>query len=50
MAIFMHSKEGVTQEYHIVMIAYSIGSLPLIKNIKRDLPNFSQTWYAEDAW
>ena len=31
------------------MIAYGIGILPLIKNIKLEIPNITQTWYADDA-
>ena len=29
------------------MIAYGIGILPLIKNIKREIPDVTQPWYAD---
>ena len=31
------------------MIAYGIGILPLIKNLKRDIPDVTQALYDEDA-
>ena len=31
------------------MIAYGIGVLPLIKNIKREILDVTQTWYSDDA-
>ena len=31
------------------MIAYGIVILPLIKNLKQEIPDFTQTWYADDA-
>ena len=46
---FMHSKEGVTQGDPLAMIAYSIGILPLIKNLKREIPDVTQPWYTDDA-
>ena len=48
-ASFLHSREGVTQGDPLVMIAYSIGILPLIKNIKWEIPDVTQTWYADYA-
>ena len=30
------------------MIAYGIGIIPLIKNIKREIPDITQPWYADD--
>ena len=42
MESFMHSKEGVTQGDHLAMIAYRIVILPLIKNIKREIPDVTQ--------
>ena len=30
------------------MIAYGIGILPLIKNLKREIPDVTQTWYADN--
>ena len=31
------------------MISYGIGILPLIKNLKWDIPDVTQTWYADDS-
>ena len=31
------------------MIAYGIGILPLIKNLKREIPDITQSCYADDA-
>ena len=31
------------------MISYGIGILPLIKNLKWDIPDVTQTWYTDDA-
>ena len=31
------------------MISYSIDILPLIKNLKREIPDFTQPWYADDV-
>ena len=31
------------------MIAYGIGILPLIKNLKRGIPDATQPWYADDV-
>ena len=31
------------------MISYGIGILPLIKNLKRKLPDVTQPWYTDDA-
>ena len=36
---FLHSKEGVTQGDPLSMIAYRICILPLIKNLKREIPD-----------
>ena len=43
-ASFLHSKEGVTQGDPLAMIAYRIGILPLIKNLKREIPDVTQPW------
>ena len=45
----MHSKEGVTQGDPFSMIAYGIGVLPLIRDLRRDHPRVMHTWYADDA-
>ena len=31
------------------MIAYRIGILPLINNIKREIPDVTQPWYADNS-
>ena len=31
------------------MIAYSIGILQVIKNLKQEIPDITQSWYADDA-
>ena len=31
------------------MIAYGIGVLPLISDLRRDHPHVTQLWYADDA-
>ena len=46
---FLHSKEGVTQGDPLAMIAYGIGVLPLIRDLRRAHPRVMQPWYADDA-
>ena len=46
---FLHSKEGVTQEDPLAMIAYGIGVLPLIRELRDAHPRVTQPWYADDA-
>ena len=41
--------EGVTKGDPLEMIACGIGILPLIKNLKIELPGVTQPWYADDA-
>jgi hypothetical protein len=48
-ALFIHSKEGVTQGDPLAMAAYGILLLPLIRQLKREIPDVSQPWYADDA-
>ena len=48
-ASILHRREGVTQGDPLAMIAYGIRILPLIKNIKREIPDATQPWYADDA-
>ena len=46
---FLHRKEGVTQGDPLAMIAYGIGVLPLIRDLRRDHPHVMQPWYVDDA-
>ena len=46
---FLHSKEGVTQGEPLAMIAYGIGFLPLIREIREENPRNTQPWYVVDA-
>ena len=39
----------MTQGDPLAIIVYSIGILPLIKNLKREIPDVTQPWYADDA-
>ena len=48
-ASFLHSREGVTQGYPLTVIAYGIGILTLINNLKREIPDVTHPWYADDA-
>ena len=49
MAIFLHSREGVIQAELLSIIAYGIGFLSRIKNIKKELPDVTHPWYADDS-
>ena len=46
---FLHSKERVTQGGPLAMIAYGIGVLPLIRELRGAHPRVTQPWYADDA-
>ena len=46
-ASFMHSKEVVTQGGSLAMISYGIGILPLINNLKWEIPDITHPWYAD---
>ena len=46
---FLHSKEGVTQGEPLSMIAYCIGVLSLIRELRGALPRVNQPWYADGA-
>ena len=46
---FLHSKEGVTQGDPLVMIAYIIGVLSLIRELWGAHPRFTQPCYADEA-
>ena len=48
-ASFLHRREGVTQGDPLAMITYGIDILPLIKNLKRVIPDVPQPWYSDDA-
>ena len=49
MTSFLHSREGVTQGEPQSLIAYVIGILPFIKNLKMTFPHITQPWYSYDA-
>ena len=46
---FLHSKESVTQGFLLSVIAYVIGVLPLIREIRDAHPRVTQPWCADDA-
>ena len=46
---FLYSKEGMTQGDPLAMIAYGIGVLPLIRDLRRSHTRVTQPWYADDA-
>ena len=48
-ASFLHSIEGMTQGGPFAMIVYEIGILTFIKNIKQDIPDVTQPWYADNS-
>ena len=39
----------MTQGDPLAAIAYGIGILPLIKNLKREIPDATQPWYSENT-
>ena len=39
----------MTQGNLLAIIAYGTGILPIIKNLKRETPDVTQPWYANDA-
>ena len=45
----LHSKKGVTLGYLLAMIAYGIGVLPLIRDLRRAAPCVNQPWYADNT-
>ena len=45
----LHSKEFMTQEDPLAMIAYGIGCLPLIRELRSAHPLVTQPWYADDT-
>ena len=46
---FLHSKEGLIQGDPLAMIAYVIGVLPLIRELRGAQPRVTQPWYADNA-
>ena len=45
----MHSREGLTQGGALAMVAYGLGVLPLIKNLKTAHPDVTQPCYDDNA-
>jgi len=43
------SKEGVMQGDPLAMIAYGIGVLPLIRQLRNEFRSVEQPWYADNA-
>ena len=48
-AVFLHSREGMTQGDPLAMVAYGIGVLPPIKKMRVAYPDVTHPWYADDA-
>ena len=48
-ASILHSREGVTRGDPLAMIAYRIIILPLRKNLKREIPDVTHPWYADNS-
>ena len=48
-ASFLNSREVVMQGDPLEMISYGIGILPLIKNLKWEIHDVTQTWYTDYA-
>ena len=46
---FLHSSEGVTQGDPLSIIAYGIGTPPIKKNLKYEITDVTQPWYADNA-
>ena len=47
--VFLHSKEGVTQGCPLSMVAYALLILPLIKQLKKEMPVANSMWFADDG-
>ena len=43
------SKEGVTQGDPIAMYMYGVGITPMIREMKKQCPEFKDSWYADDG-
>lgn len=48
-AIIISSQTGTTQGGPESMIAYGVGILPMIRQLKTEFPNILQVWYADDG-
>ena len=48
-ASFLHNKEVVKQGHPPAIISYGTGILSLIKNLKPEIPDVTQPWYADNA-
>ena len=48
-ASILNSREGLKQGGPLANIAYGIRILPLINNLKREIPDITHSWYADDA-
>ena len=46
---FLYSKEVVTQGDPLAMVAYGMGTLPLIRELRKAHPGVTHPWYADDA-
>jgi hypothetical protein len=46
---FIYSQDGVTQGDALVMAAYGMGLLSLIRRLKEEFPMVRQPWYTDDA-
>ena len=49
MGHFLHIKERVTQGDPLAMIAYGLGILSLIRDLRKDHPSTTHPWYADDT-
>ena len=49
MANILYSREGLIQGEPLAMVAYGIGVLLLIKQLKSEYPDVTQPYYAEDT-
>ena len=49
MGHFLFSKEGVTQRYPLAILEYGLGILPLIQELLKAHPDFTQPWYADES-
>jgi hypothetical protein len=47
--IFLLSKEGVTQGCPLAMVAFGLAVMPLVRQLKREVHQVHQAWYADDA-